>query len=130
MRRANPAGQTPEPTVAKPTLSLLQQIAKEQNATFVEYSIINDDFKIQGKQEAKVSELYIWVIKPTGEITFRRSGLKPLWQQQNTSLKDLAINSRESIGVRDIRGVINVPHIEERSRKQPLKQLQKDSNCE
>jgi CHAT domain-containing protein len=93
-------GQTPEPTVAKPTLSLLQQIAKQQNATFVEYSRIGDDFKIQGKQEAKESELYIWVIKPTGEVTFRKSDLKPLWQKENTTLAELVTTSRDSIGVR------------------------------
>ncbi|MBD2607058.1 tetratricopeptide repeat protein [Scytonema hofmannii FACHB-248] len=93
-------GQTPEPTVAKPTLSLLQQIAKEQNATFVEYSIVYNDFKIQGKQEAKESELYIWVIKPTGEVTFRKIDLKPLWQKENTNLAKLVSISRDSIGVR------------------------------
>jgi CHAT domain-containing protein len=93
-------GQFPEPTVAKPTLSLLQQIAKQQNATFVEYSIINDDFKIQGKEETHESELYIWVIKPTGEVTFRKSDLKPLWQKENTTLDDFVITSRNSIGAR------------------------------
>ncbi|MBD2208718.1 tetratricopeptide repeat protein [Nostoc linckia FACHB-104] len=84
----------------EPTLSLLQQIAKQQNATLVEYSIIYDEFKIQGKQEWKESELYIWVIKPTGEITFRKADLKPLWQKDNTTLDELVTNSRESIGVR------------------------------
>jgi CHAT domain-containing protein/Flp pilus assembly protein TadD len=93
-------GQTLEPTVAKPTLSLLQQIAKQQNATFVQYSIINDDFKIQGKPETKESELYIWVIKPTGEVTFRKSDLKPLWQKENTTLDDFVTSSRNSIGAR------------------------------
>ncbi|MBD2197536.1 MULTISPECIES: CHAT domain-containing tetratricopeptide repeat protein [Calothrix] len=84
----------------EPTLSLLQQIAKQQNATLVEYSIIYDEFKIQGKQEGKESELYIWVIKPTGEVTFRKVDLKPLWQKENTTLAQLVTNSRESIGVR------------------------------
>ncbi|MBD2217685.1 CHAT domain-containing protein [Calothrix sp. FACHB-1219] len=84
----------------EPTLSLLQQIAKQQKATLVEYSIIYDYFKVQGKQETKESELYIWVIKPTGEITFRKVDLKPLWQKDNTSLDELVTNSRESIGVR------------------------------
>ncbi|MBE9126794.1 MULTISPECIES: hypothetical protein [unclassified Coleofasciculus] len=44
----------------------------------VEYSIIYDDFQVEGKQQVKESELYIWVIKPTGEITFRKAELKPL----------------------------------------------------
>jgi len=93
-------GQTPEPTVAKPTLSLLQQIAKQHSSTFVQYSIVYDEFKIQGKQETKESELYIWVIKPTGEITFRKSDLKPLWQKENTTLEELVTTSRNSIGAR------------------------------
>ncbi len=46
-RGSKTIGQTLEPAVAKPTLSLLQQIAKQQNATFVQYSRMGDDFKIQ-----------------------------------------------------------------------------------
>ncbi|MDF5727447.1 MAG: hypothetical protein PUP92_05260, partial [Rhizonema sp. PD38] len=49
-------GQTLEPTVVKPTLSLLQQIAKQQNATLVEYSINYDDFKIQGNSDLAPSQ--------------------------------------------------------------------------
>ncbi|MBD2196891.1 MULTISPECIES: CHAT domain-containing protein [Calothrix] len=93
---ANPKKQFPTP----PNIAEIKQIAKSQNATVVEYSIIYDEFKIQGKQETKESELYIWVIKPTGEITFRKADLKPLWQKENTTLAQLVTNSRESIGVR------------------------------
>ncbi|BAY22589.1 TPR repeat-containing protein [Calothrix sp. NIES-2100] len=93
----------------EPTLSLLQQIAKQQKATLVEYSIIYNDFKVQGKEESHESELYIWVIKPTGEITFRKADLKPLWQKENTTLAQLVTNSRESIGVRG-RGGIDVSY--------------------
>lgn len=95
---SNTASQPPE----KPTIPLLQQIAKQQNATLVEYSIIYDEFKIQGKQETQDSELYIWVIKPTGEVTFRKADLKPLWQKENTTLDDLVTTSRSSIGARGI----------------------------
>ncbi|MFM6133682.1 MAG: Fis family transcriptional regulator, partial [Sphaerospermopsis kisseleviana] len=86
--------QTSLPAVDKPTISLLQKIAKQQNATLVQYSIIPDE------------ELYIWVIKPTGEITFRKSDLKPLWQKENTTLAKLVDNSRESIGVRSRGGIV------------------------
>ena len=89
-------GQIPE----KPTLLLLQQIAKIQNSTLIEYSIIYDAFKIQGKEQAQESELYIWVIKPTGEVIFRKADLKPLWQKENTTLNDLVTTSRNSIGAR------------------------------
>ncbi len=71
------------------------------------HSIITDDFKINGKQEWKESELYIWVIKPTGEVTFRRADLKPLWQKENTTLDELVTTSRNSIGARgtNFRGI-------------------------
>jgi tetratricopeptide (TPR) repeat protein len=83
-----------------PNIDQIKQIAKLQNATLVQYSIMYDDFKVQGKLQPKESELYIWVIKPTGEVTFRKSNLKPLWQKENTELAQLVINSRSSIGAR------------------------------
>jgi CHAT domain-containing protein len=86
----------------------IKQIAKLQNATLVQYSIIYDDFKVEGKQQVKQSELYIWIIKPTGEVTFRKADLKPLWQKENTTLADLVISSRDSIGARGRGGGILV----------------------
>ncbi|WP_427158656.1 tetratricopeptide repeat protein [Aliinostoc sp. HNIBRCY26] len=94
-------------SLAASTVSDIKQIAKIQNSTLVQYSIIYDEFKVQGKQETKESEIYIWVIKPTGEITFRKADLKPLWQKENTSLAQLVRVSRQSIGVRS-RGAITV----------------------
>jgi len=76
-------------TIDPLNLEQIQQIAKEQKATIVEYSIINLD------------HLFIWVIKPTGEITFRPVHLQPLRQEQNTSLSDLVTQARESLGVED-----------------------------
>ncbi len=118
-------GQIPE----KPTLSLLQQIAKKQNATLVEYSIIYNEFKIQGKQEeAKESELYIWVIKPTGEVTFRKADLKPLWQKENTTLEKLVITSRDSIHAISTAfrgGIIPRENADKSKAKQKFQQLHK-----
>ncbi|MEA5504702.1 CHAT domain-containing protein [Halotia wernerae UHCC 0503] len=85
-----------------PTITEIKQIAQAQNATLVQYSIIYDDFKFQGKQKSKESELYIWVIKPTGKVTFRKTDIKPLWQKENTSLAELVTTSRQSIGARGI----------------------------
>ena len=98
--------QSSQPTVDKPTISLLQKIAKQQNATLVQYSIIGDEFKVDGKRKKEESEIYIWVIKPTGEIAFRKSDLKPLWQKENTTLRELVDNSRESIGVKRRGGIV------------------------
>ena len=108
-------------TIAPPTIEQLKQTAKDQNATLVEYSIIYDDFKIENKQESKESELYIWVIKPTGEVTFRKSDLKPLWRSQKTSLDQLVGDTRDSIGVK--RGLGVVPRINVVSPAKRLQQL-------
>ncbi|MEG4213754.1 CHAT domain-containing protein, partial [Microcoleus sp. S13_B4] len=74
--------------------------AKSQKATLVQYSIVYDDFQIQGKSESRESALYIWVIQPTGEITFREVDLKPLWQQHNASLTNLIVGNQEFLAVR------------------------------
>jgi CHAT domain-containing protein len=46
-----------------PTLIEIRTIARQQNATLVEYSQINPE------------TLYIWVVKPNGDITFRTARL-------------------------------------------------------
>ena len=97
--------------IIKPlNIEQFQQIAQRQNATFVEYSI-------------NKLNLYIWVIKPTGELIFRRSDLKPLWQQQNTRLTDLVTSSRESIGVRGRGGLAAVAASNEASQTKRFQQL-------
>ena len=64
------------------------QIAQEQNATIVEYSIVDN-------------AIYCWVISPTGNITFRRANLKLLQAQNKTlnDLDDIILKARVSIGV-------------------------------
>jgi CHAT domain-containing protein/Tfp pilus assembly protein PilF len=88
-------------TTTLPSLQQIQQIAKEQNSTLVEYSIIYDDFEIEGKKQTQESKLFVWIITPGGEITFHLVDLKPLWQQQNISLADLVLQARESLGVEE-----------------------------
>ncbi|UNU24052.1 CHAT domain-containing tetratricopeptide repeat protein [Microcoleus vaginatus] len=83
-----------------PNQEQIRQIAKAQNATLVQYSIVYDEFQIQGKSEPRESALYIWVIQPTGEITFRQVDLKPLWQQHNASLASLIVGNQEFLAVR------------------------------
>src|SRR5919202_66687 len=114
-----------EQPITPPNIELLKQIAKAQNATLVEYSIITDTFKVQGKEQIKESELYIWFIKPTGEVTFRRSDLKPLWQKENITLADLVTSSREAIGVRGMFDVTIVakPEPDQTQRLQQLHNL-------
>ncbi|MEG5032503.1 CHAT domain-containing tetratricopeptide repeat protein [Microcoleus sp. AT3-D2] len=89
------------PVIASaPNQDQIRQIAKAQNATLVQYSIIYDSFEIQGKQVGRESAIYIWVIQPTGEIAFREVDLKPLWQKHNASLANLIIGNQEFLAVR------------------------------
>ncbi|MCF3643571.1 CHAT domain-containing protein [Planktothrix agardhii] len=90
-QRFNPNSEPFSPVVS---LAQLQAIARQQNATIVQYSRIFDQFSQDGKQQYRESELYIWVIKPTGEVEFRQADLKLLWQQQNTSLSDIIFAAR------------------------------------
>jgi CHAT domain-containing protein len=66
-----------------PKLDGMRQIAKQRNATLVQYSIVDDNL------------LYIWVIKPTGEISFHSTPLDPA-----QPLKQLVSNSRTEMGIR------------------------------
>lgn len=114
------------PKVEKPTLSLLKQIAKQQNATLVQYSI---DSKTTGRlgasgKLANLEEaLYIWVIKPTGEITFRITDLRPLQEKDKTSLTELVNVSRQSIGVRGRGGIQVAANPNATKAKNSFKQL-------
>jgi CHAT domain-containing protein len=83
-----------------PNQAEIRQIAKAQNATLVQYSIIYDNFQIQGKEETRELALYIWVIQPTGEIAFREVDLKPLWQKHKASLASLIVGNQEFLAVR------------------------------
>jgi CHAT domain-containing protein len=78
--------------IAPPKIKEIQQIARDQKATLVEYSIISD------------KELFIWVVQPTGKISFRKANT----QQLNTSLEDFFVDSRRLIGVK-VRGIGAVP---------------------
>jgi CHAT domain-containing protein/Tfp pilus assembly protein PilF len=94
---ANPKLNFPNP----PNIDEIKQTAKLQNATFVQYSIIDDEFKVAGKERTQKSQVYIWVIKPTGEITFRPVNLKSFLEKENPTLEELVENIRDSIGVSD-----------------------------
>lgn len=80
--------------VPPPTLEQIRQIAASQNATLVQYSRIRGDFSPKSSTFWQKSALYIWVIKPTGEITFRRTEIQDLWQEQETWLAKIVANAR------------------------------------
>ena len=58
----------------------IQQIAKTQKATLVEYSIIGNH------------TLYSWVVNPQGAVAFRQVDLKPILTSSNVSLVEKKIN--------------------------------------
>ncbi|MGB3268253.1 MAG: tetratricopeptide repeat protein [Microcoleus sp.] len=67
------------------SIPIIQQIARSRNSTIVEYSIIDP------------KTIYIWVIQPNGNITYRAVNLEPL-NQQNQTLKQIILQTRASIG--------------------------------
>lgn len=114
--------QTPATTITPPNIEQIKQIAKTQNSTLVQYSIIYNDFKVEGREKSQESELYIWVIKPTGEVTFRFSNLKSLWQEQQISLAYYITSSREYIAARG-RSSSEIGRSDETIETKRLKQL-------
>lgn len=63
------------PTSA-PTLASIRQVAKTHNTTLVEYSIVGDEVRVLGTELTTETHLFIWVVKPTGEISFRQVELE------------------------------------------------------
>lgn len=72
--------------IQNPTIDQIRQTAKEQNASLVQYSLIQD-------KSGQYSELYIWVIQPTGEIDFRSVNLK----DNNIDIDDLVARALAAI---------------------------------
>ncbi|PSR18285.1 hypothetical protein C8255_08185 [filamentous cyanobacterium CCP3] len=78
-------------------LEQIQAIARAQNATLVEYSLVpENEFVHQGKQRGTTAEIYIWVVQPDGDITFRHTPVNT----QIHRLEDLVKTSRAAIGLR------------------------------
>ncbi len=66
----------------KVTFQQLQQIAREQNITIASYSLIIPKTIISDKTSRGNSQLYVWVISPTGKISFRELDLQK-WETDN-----------------------------------------------
>jgi CHAT domain-containing protein/tetratricopeptide (TPR) repeat protein len=106
--------------IQPPSLAEIQQIASQQKATLVQYSIIKKPVQNKGREEWIESKLYIWVISPTGIVTFKQVDLDSL----KTSLADLVNHSRDLMGVRSRSiGVVERTNIEPADPTEQLKQL-------
>ncbi len=117
-----------------PNLAQIRQTAKAHNATLVVYSTIYADLVgfmdtgllRLGSGPRKESQLFIWVVKPTGNVVFRAVDLDKALGKQ--TLNDLVRDSRAEIGVRE-RGLepiaLNNPFIgqEQPPTAQKLQQL-------
>jgi len=96
------AGQTEASLITSPNIEEIKQIAKAHQATIVEYSLISANFKEENRLQTKESTLLIWVVKPSGEVALRQVDFSSLEPTQSSSLEELILSSRDSIGVRGI----------------------------
>ena len=136
------AGESTNPTI---NLEQIRQIAREQQATLVQYSLLNRGqpnpcldqpeickaFKIESQHNSQESDIFIWVVQPTGEVSFRRVDLAPIWQQwqstqarqERVSLANFVIASRETIGVRGRDRGLAVMSVSAPQQQQQLRRL-------
>jgi CHAT domain-containing protein len=96
------ATQPTQTMVMPPRIAQIRNVALTEKSTLIEYSIIYHTVDVGGRRQELESEIYIWVIKPTGEIIFRHSDLNPVLRPQNMSLSDLVFRVRRSIGARGL----------------------------
>lgn len=74
---------------APPQLDDIKALAQEQQTTLITYSIIRFD-----DEDDDDGVLHIWVVSPTGNLTFRRQPL------DDVDLASLVTTARQSLGVR------------------------------
>ncbi len=109
---------------SSPTLEQIKQNARATNSTLVEYSIVGSEVQVLGWEPTDETDLYIWVVKPDGVVSFHQVDLRQL---PNQSLTKLVYKTRQhGIGVRG-RGLGIVEREDNRtnqgSSKQELQQL-------
>ncbi|BAZ00878.1 hypothetical protein NIES37_48760 [Tolypothrix tenuis PCC 7101] len=115
----------PTRNVNAPTAEIIKQVAKNQNATLVQYSLLNQDVNVAGKRKTQPSDLVIWVIQPTGEISLRQVDLKAWQSKHKTTLAD-AINHLQqshSQGLERHKGIIKISDTNQNSSSLARKQL-------
>ena len=95
------AGQDQAPSA--PSVDEIRQVARQLNATLVEYAVVpEEDFTVQGRQRGKAGQIFIWVVTPSGEISFRQVALGEV----DLSLTDQVQQSRSALGALGrVRGV-------------------------
>ncbi|MEM8543238.1 MAG: CHAT domain-containing tetratricopeptide repeat protein [Cyanobacteria bacterium P01_H01_bin.119] len=62
-----------------PTLADIQQVARQQQATLVQYAVLGDGRRVLGNEIETETDLLIWVIAPSGNLSFHQVPLEPVW---------------------------------------------------
>ena len=120
-RRLSSQSDTPPP-IQHPSFEDIKNISQQQNATIVEYSIVNF-------RDIEKSELFIWVISPNGKVTFRSFDLQSFGvTTRGSALRKLVTETLESLGVgEDRNGIFEVsitnPVADPQRQTKSLKQL-------
>jgi CHAT domain-containing protein len=96
------------PSVSPLSIYQIKRLAKEQNSTLVEYSLVYDydQFYERSQDDLGIHEIYtyaqellIWVISPQGQMSFKQVDLTPLLAEYQISLANLVRTVREAIAL-------------------------------
>jgi CHAT domain-containing protein/tetratricopeptide (TPR) repeat protein len=96
--RLTPAGGV-MPAPVSPSPQQIREIAASEQATLVEYSISYRDLDALKDGEQRTNEIYIWVISPAGDISFRAADLTPFQGRQHLDVAALVGGARAALGV-------------------------------
>ncbi|MEM8809468.1 MAG: CHAT domain-containing protein, partial [Cyanobacteria bacterium P01_G01_bin.38] len=107
MPSVDSSNQAPDTGTSSPDINQIKQIARDQNATLVTYSIFYDSVKTPEGSLSYPSELIIWVIKPTGEVSFRPVDLTAIEQVQPTDETARAVEQRGSTQTAELSELVN-----------------------
>ena len=103
-RQLTATSSNPSASATSITVQQIQQVARTQNLTLVEYSLFPDtaEIFIPGREQDELRnqpvKLYIWVVQPTGKIQFKSVDLTaPQWR--NRTIAERVVATRKSMGV-------------------------------
>ncbi|QIR36267.1 CHAT domain-containing protein [Tolypothrix sp. PCC 7910] len=115
----------PTKNVNAPTSEVIKQVAKTQDATLVQYSLLYQNVNVAGKRQTQASDLVIWVINPTGKISLRQVNLKAWQSKEKTNLADAISQLQQSHvqGLERNKGEIRAPEVKQDSSSLARKQL-------
>jgi len=113
-------------TPSAPTIGTITRLARQQDLTLVEYSIMRDQFvetphgaSVQFTGAPQESALFTWVVQPSGQVRFQRVD----WPTDWPSLAQVVEQGRQGLGLRG-RGVDVVYAPESRSDLDSVTDLQ------